>query len=421
MSEYYYITKCLELIEAKLQWGNREAWTNSHFERLSNQINIATGISISARTLKNLFKKNPDVNYNPQLATKNALAQFINYQNWEDFSQDNKPTVLPKSEANTLTSDEVFAVPTRKKGYVAALVALVLLLMLTFLFYKDFSDQEVKWTVKDLKGYAPQTVAFNISQPNIKPNTYYIESDENTHNRYLTSDENQFMLYFSDPNYYNVRLIKKGEQVAKTGIQVMSRGWQGTITYGANHHQLKDNHELKDEAGYLHLPATLIKRFRLDSLKIDYWVDYRNIRDFPARADDCTLEMKIKNNSLEGGVSCYDSSVEIIGEQGKAMVSLVGATCQRWAYLEFGDVVQNGNFYNLLPLAQDLSKWTTVRVAIKNRRAIIFINGQQAYSVAYTKPIGNIKGIILRFKGNGSADYVRLFDAQNKLIYQDNF
>lgn len=81
MDDKFYIEKYLDLIEEKLDWGSSKDWTNKHFNKLADQISESSDIRISSNTLKSLFGKlKYKDDYNPQEATKNALAIFLGFQ-----------------------------------------------------------------------------------------------------------------------------------------------------------------------------------------------------------------------------------------------------------------------------------------------------------------------------------------------------
>src|SRR5450432_3497341 len=81
-----YIRQCLEIIEARWQRGPSGEWKSYDFEKLSDEIFDATGISLSISTLKRMFGK---VNYNnlPSIQTLNTLARFIGFEDWNAFKR----------------------------------------------------------------------------------------------------------------------------------------------------------------------------------------------------------------------------------------------------------------------------------------------------------------------------------------------
>jgi hypothetical protein len=99
-----YTSKCIELIEDKLQWGSSANWIDYNFKELSEQVFEVSKVSISIRTLKRIFKsaQSSEVYYEPQMATKNALAQYLNYRDWANFIAANfeSPEARPHSPAD---------------------------------------------------------------------------------------------------------------------------------------------------------------------------------------------------------------------------------------------------------------------------------------------------------------------------------
>ena len=77
-------------VEEKTGWGNSDEWTNYNFSLLSEEIKNATGKRISDSTLKRIFgkKKTNSSFYNPHIYTKNILAQYTAYQNWDEFRKE---------------------------------------------------------------------------------------------------------------------------------------------------------------------------------------------------------------------------------------------------------------------------------------------------------------------------------------------
>ena len=80
------IRQCTQLIEENWQRGPSGEWKNYDFEKLSDDIFDATGISLSISTLKRLFGK---VSYNnlPSAITLNTLARFAGFEDWNAFKR----------------------------------------------------------------------------------------------------------------------------------------------------------------------------------------------------------------------------------------------------------------------------------------------------------------------------------------------
>jgi hypothetical protein len=72
-----------------LSWKKVSLWTDNEFRKLRILIYEDTSISISHQTFKRLFGnvKYKEV-YTTQPATKDALAKFLNYADWDAFRRD---------------------------------------------------------------------------------------------------------------------------------------------------------------------------------------------------------------------------------------------------------------------------------------------------------------------------------------------
>ena len=81
----------------------------------------------------------------------------------------------------------------------------------------------------------------------------------------------------------------------------------------------------------------------------------------------------------------------------------------------------HGKFNDLSPFSTAVSDWRVARLEVKRRRARALLDGRLVYQAAYQQPVGAIRGIVYNFRGGGSVDYIRLYDAHNDLGYADKF
>src|SRR5471030_2632643 len=82
------LSKCRQLVEQSLNWGDSATWGNDDFDQLSEKIFDKTKVRLSVSTLKRIWGR---VRYEsfPTTATLNALANFIDFENWREFRQKN--------------------------------------------------------------------------------------------------------------------------------------------------------------------------------------------------------------------------------------------------------------------------------------------------------------------------------------------
>jgi hypothetical protein len=88
---------------------------------------------------------------------------------------------------------------------------------------------------------------------------------------------------------------------------------------------------------------------------------------------------------------------------------------------EFGDVYLAGEFDNLNTFRQDINYWRVLKIVTGKRRVGVYLDDVQIYSVRYNDPLDDVKGISISFVGSGAVDYVKLFNAQEELVYFDDF
>ncbi|MFD1163293.1 hypothetical protein [Hwangdonia seohaensis] len=83
-NELELIAECILQIEEKLGWGDSSNWHSEVFIELSETIQHQTKVLLSPTTLKRVWGK---VTYksSPSISTLNALSQFIGFENWRDF------------------------------------------------------------------------------------------------------------------------------------------------------------------------------------------------------------------------------------------------------------------------------------------------------------------------------------------------
>ncbi len=121
VDEPFYVNKCIELLEANLQRGKSAYWKDNDFQKLSNRIHDSAKISISVPTLKRLFGRiKTHENYNPQIETKNAVAIFLGYEDWQHFKYMYAQSVsATNAPGNVLPAD--VAVKSTENSYTESL------------------------------------------------------------------------------------------------------------------------------------------------------------------------------------------------------------------------------------------------------------------------------------------------------------
>jgi hypothetical protein len=87
--------------------------------------------------------------------------------------------------------------------------------------------------------------------------------------------------------------------------------------------------------------------------------------------------------------------------------------------LEFYD--KGGKVTDLSPLGVAMDKWVNVRFQVLDTAAQVFINDHKAFDL--TTRLGPLTwvGMIFKFKGAGSVDFIRVSRKNGEIVYEESF
>ncbi|MDX1939255.1 MAG: gliding motility-associated C-terminal domain-containing protein [Saprospiraceae bacterium] len=130
------------------------------------------------------------------------------------------------------------------------------------------------------------------------------------------------------------------------------------------------------------------------------------------------LEARILNNEMVGGLPAFDPGVYLDGCSVGAGVSMMGAD---WA-LPFTSMYAGTSFAGALPqFVQDFSDWRILRYVFRDNVFYIFFDNQLVHSLPYTGSLDFITEILVRFKGSGMVDWLKLYDENAMEIWSEEF
>ncbi|MFW5656384.1 MAG: hypothetical protein ACOC0C_02105 [Bacteroidota bacterium] len=412
--ELDYIEDCLKRMGKQFNWGYFSEWTNHNYDVLSDEIQKTTGIAISSRTLRRLANRR--IKYSPQIATKNALAMYLGFQNWEDYllSKNKNPNNIRQySKINAFILQ-----------YFWLLLFLVVVGLSSFfvLFYPsielELNKAKVVFHSNDMKGIAPHTASFFYDVSKIKSSNIFIDNNFYDEGEIIPVKKN--MHYYTNtfelPDYYAVKIIANGERLSCVGVHVVTNGWTTIVN-----NKLCDSLYPLNDSGYLNVPEEQLLTLDINTDNA-VKVEYRNIRDFGITGDGMMLETKFINNPPNGSTECQVSKIEIINTHGRLSFSFVAPGCdEKMLKAEFGDVYLAGEFNNLNTFFQDMSYWRHLKIVTGDKRVGVYLDDVQIYSIRYNEPLDDIKGITFSFVGSGAVDYLKLFNENEELVYHDDF
>lgn len=425
MIEQEYLKYCLEKIEESLGWKPSAAWKESDFIKLSEIITQKANISISSHTLKRLFGKiKYKKYYNPQQATKDALAKFLEYSDWEAF-------VFSIKKEKQVTTAKLKSKHKLQKPLVLVIVGVLIVLLGVFLFgnnkNKPLKDTFFKFSLADSVGIVPYTVSVNYNLKDVKFDSTFIDFGFNhpiKGNQTVLLDKNEFMRNFTYqiPGQYVIKLKSEGKNVVKKKVLAKSDGWESFFNpeIAIGDYWLDNKIPKSAMLNNLYYAPKYLDSVGFNTNQV-YYLSNRFYNEFNIDGDNFELNAKFKNSEDLGGITCFDFIIRIICENETNNIKLMENGCSQFSGMKIGETVLSGVNKDLSAFKFNLNTWNYLKIKTNNRFAQVYINRNKIFEGSYTKPNGNIVGLEIIFKGSGMLDNLRLKDLKTNKKYISSF
>lgn len=428
MIEQEYLKYCLEKIEEKLGWKPSVDWKESDFVRLSEIISERSNISISPHTLKRLFGKiKYKKYYNPQQATKDALAKYLEFSDWRDF------VANLKSERKIASKDGNKSLNSKRLALFFLLFAIVVVAVVFFLGESksnktnELADDIFGFSLVDSVGVVPYTVSANYDLSNIKSDSVSIDFGFNHPIRgqqTFLADKSKFVRNFTYqiPGKYFIDLKKENETLSSKTVLAMSEDWESYLTPEiANGDYWIDNKIEKTEfSGSLYYAPAYLDSIGFNTNQV-YYITNRLYKEFGIDGDNFELNTRFKSSEALGGITCYDLVFRVIFEYDNSNINLMENGCSQFSGMKIGETVLSGDHDDLSSFKFNLDTWNDLKIFIKDKAAKVYINNNEIYAGDYEETNGKIIGLEVVFKGTGMLDFVHIKDLNTQKEYKDDF
>lgn len=416
-----FVQKCLSRIEELLGRGKSEEWSTQDFEALSRKIMDKTHVQLSVITLKRIWGR---IRYDskPTATTLNTLAQFIGFENWGAF----KLHEINSNAFITATTGEI-KMPVRKRKYYAlASLFMIVAAVTPVLYFSSFNSvttpvdpSKFQFSSKKIvDSGVPNSVVFNYnaSAANTTDSVFIQQSWDKRLSVQVGRTERQHTSIYYYPGFFAAKLRLNDQVVQEHKLLINTDGWLPIIDIKPVPLYLKAADI--GRKGSMGLPVEKIKDINIHLQPDTPWMGYYNVGDFgEVFSDDLIFETEIKNEYSEGTAACQHTEVHLLFE-GAALVmplSIPGCISE----LNFGDM--NGKKLDLSPLGVNFSDWVNVTFRIQDKLVGIYINEKKAFDLkAAQKPV-RLVGLIYRFKGTGSVNFIKISKCSGETIYEENF
>jgi hypothetical protein len=398
-TEIFYIERCRQLIETKLAWGNSGEWQNQDFENLSERIFEKTKVSLSSSTLKRIWGK---VHYtgSPNISTLNALAQFLDYENWRAFTSNGLPPAINQETISLVKPKKTVA-----QTYWWLAITLFLGVLITFgAFFKIskvLTFEQIVFTSKPVTFGVPNTVIFNYDVTKSNADSVFIQQSWDIKRRYKVAKHlHEYASTYYTPGYFRAKLILNDSIVKEHDLLIESDGWLRTIdTKPQPIYLSKLSFEKND---ILNITDDDLLKNKVDFNKELPWVSLFNVskqRQYSSQSFE--METILRNTFKGKGGACKQIKIILFSTHGIIVLPLSIKGCVGELEMFIGEERISGKTTNLSAFGVNTDDWITVKCIIKNQRINILINNNIAYEGGLKHSLGQIVGSRISFLGAG--------------------
>jgi hypothetical protein len=423
---------CKKLIEDKLDWGSSAHWTNKDFDLLSEKIFEATGVALSQTTLKRIWGK---VKYDsaPTVTTLNTLAKYLGFENWRDFRQKQITYKEPLVASEPVTETKA-TIATKKPGksflFSVLAIALVLIAILSWNFFSTGSTAKkansptgtyLFSSKKMVLRGVPNSVVFEYDARSSAADSVFIQQSwDNRLRTQVPKDQHQHTSIYYYPGFFRAKLLAGDKIVKEHDIFIQTDGWLQLIEHDPVPIYIK-----KEDAvtgGMLKLPLAKIKSLNVPLEPSVPYVYFANVREFgDLNSDDFIFETSVRNDFREGSGVCQKSEIRLITEGSMISIPLSVKGCISENNLFCLGRYIKGNENDLSGFGVDFNHFVKVRLEVLHDKANFFVDDKMVYHLDGLVSGSKIRGIIFRFQGTGSVDWVKLSKTDGKMLYEDEF
>jgi len=277
---------------------------------------------------KDTLRRAIDVNNNNGLQnnTKECLAIYLSYENWDDF-------VSKNSKEQTTKKKKI-----KIKHLILIITSLVLLFMIIL---QSYNINHTKISInKQENSKLPKTIY--IDYETAKIGNYYIECEPKPYSggkEKLLSDKGTIGIFLYDYLIEKVSIKKNNHEIKSVYFPVLTPGWITRFSLIDNKTNQKietnliKNKKFSIEDTLYYLPKRALPK------NTHYWVKYQNYKYFNIPSNSFKLSFEFKNNKNTKGIKCFDTQFKIYTSNGNHIFcNLTGTYCSYYSSLSIGGI-----------------------------------------------------------------------------------
>lgn len=429
--EKEYIALCKRLIEEKFHFvqgtapekNGNGSLRQRDLEYLADSIEEKSGVKLSLSTLKRLWKK--DYDQMPHSSTLDALASILEYKSWQDFKL--KQALSPEASVDTQ--------PKKKKRIFTPWTILPVVLAVAALSwliaFRSGKADKIKPVIKGPVGFTgnktvsqgvPNTVIFDYDLSNVEADSFFFQQSWNNMEKVkIDPTGHSYSNIYYYPGFHKAKLIANDSIIKRFRVHITTDGWLPLVNSStmAGRPVYVKNDKIRAD-GTLHISRhdLVASNVNVDN---EFMLGYYNIRDFEnTGSDNFSLDTKIICDSSNTN-PCPGFELVIMCEEHIFFVRMMGKGCERNIALKMGEVFLQGVSTDLSAFGRNLYRWQRLRVNVVNKKAMIYLDEQNVYTISFKEDFGKIVGLVCNFGGTGAIDYVKMKNGDGKMVYEEEF
>lgn len=426
MTDHELVKTCVNRIFKQLGFENTDHLAQRDFEYFCNEIEAKTGILISLSTAKRLL--NGQFSKLPQIATLNAIANYLGYDNWQKFKHEIKASSHQGSrtiETATVENNVHNYHPVRFSKKKIATLTVVLLVMFFLIAFvnrsigKKGSFKKATFSAKKITANnLPNTVVFNYNVDDIDADSFFIQQSWDK-NRRVKVYKNQYAItdIYYEPGYHIAKLIADEKIIKTFDVSIPTDRW---FFYAKAKAQPNTPEYINKSPASLSQSLSLTRE-DLKNNQVDVTEEKEYIFSyFPSKlkinSEDFILTTKIKRTGVRND-RCPYIMLEVFCQKNFMFFKTMPPGCSGESIAQFGENFLSGKKNDLSSLGADPGQWLNFEWVVKKKEVEIFLNGKNVFQTSYNNPSGLITGLGFISNGLCEIDFVELKGSDGQLFY----
>ena len=422
-NEIWWINKCKKDIAYKYFYNKENYFKHSDFKRLSEEIYNISNISLGVSTLARIFSN--DYSGMPYLSTLDAFAKYLGYENWNEYKR--------SFFNNDKTLKSVFFISKKKLLIITGIIIGISIFSLFTYLYIGLQNKKA---IKNIKfSYCnfnsdemPVTVYFKYNIKKIKFDSATIQplgKATKVHGDEFRISKNDTITGYTYlwPETYYPKLVIDGRVIKTLKLNLYTDIWKASVSNMKDKFYIKYINDKKIfECGKMGITEEILDQNNFPKNDVEQTV-YHLFKDFRNITGDSTyFTTCIKNCLITQKEKSGSAKIVLFFENDKLNIPFaIDKSPFEQLNLKVFDKYFSTKTTDLSFLYTNLEDWINFSIKTFDKQFELFINDSLVFQTSYEIDPGKLYGIRFIFNGLGGIDYVRFYNPNDSLVYNDEF